>query len=438
VEGSTANTWSSVLDFFVQNVCLDGQGKFLIGVAPIDGNPACVAQRDLQPGERIPYYIAMTVPRWSRLQNPRGEIRGANFPYSVPTLKYPVVLRLFDSRKNGGAYGVRDYGDTAIRTLWTQSENTISISGVFDYSGPILYNGPNCKQNVAEPAARLDAGVVVDRTVLSQPSNRFVYPTLARQRRSWQVEPCTASRGMAQVEWELVQVSYLTQFGESRTKPLLSLVSHPVPKNNQGHVEKTYYTRELGYTRWEGWERLDGLAPEQKAVLIRRAKRTHDGASCADLSRSSSGLTLSEPPGPGEWVTAACFEMANILPPDDPLRGDYPTDWIERGKHVPLFAPLFKAEPEVHTITLKEVSPQAAAPGERVVLKGTGFGQKNTVQLGHRVASGVTPGADQGTEISFLIPEWARSGDTELSVYNDDVIAHTNSVKFTVLPARSQ
>src|SRR4051812_17353118 len=43
-------------DFMIQNVCLDGARAVLDGVSPIDGDPGCVAQRDLMPGERLPYH----------------------------------------------------------------------------------------------------------------------------------------------------------------------------------------------------------------------------------------------------------------------------------------------------------------------------------------------------------------------------------------------
>src|SRR5438552_8678878 len=49
-------TPAAIHDFLIQNVCLDARGAVLIGVSPADGNPACVKQRDLRPGERLPYH----------------------------------------------------------------------------------------------------------------------------------------------------------------------------------------------------------------------------------------------------------------------------------------------------------------------------------------------------------------------------------------------
>ena len=49
-------TPATIRDFLIQNVCLDRRGAALAGVSPVDGNPGCVDQRDLRPGERLPYH----------------------------------------------------------------------------------------------------------------------------------------------------------------------------------------------------------------------------------------------------------------------------------------------------------------------------------------------------------------------------------------------
>src|ERR1700675_2832443 len=43
-------------DFMIQNVCLDAKSAVLIGHSPAERDPACVAQRDLHPGEPLPYH----------------------------------------------------------------------------------------------------------------------------------------------------------------------------------------------------------------------------------------------------------------------------------------------------------------------------------------------------------------------------------------------
>src|SRR6202040_1655685 len=49
-------TPAGIRDFMIQNVCLDALDAVLAGVSPADDNPGCIEQRDLRPGERLPYH----------------------------------------------------------------------------------------------------------------------------------------------------------------------------------------------------------------------------------------------------------------------------------------------------------------------------------------------------------------------------------------------
>ena len=55
-ESDIVGTPAVIRDFLIQNVCLDPNGAVTTGVSPVDGNPACRNQRDLRPGERLPYH----------------------------------------------------------------------------------------------------------------------------------------------------------------------------------------------------------------------------------------------------------------------------------------------------------------------------------------------------------------------------------------------
>ena len=49
-------TPETVRDLMIQNVCLDASGGVLPGRSPAESDPECAAQRDLRPGERLPYH----------------------------------------------------------------------------------------------------------------------------------------------------------------------------------------------------------------------------------------------------------------------------------------------------------------------------------------------------------------------------------------------
>ena len=54
-EGAITATAATVRDFMIQNVCLDEAGAVRIGRSPIDQG-GCAGQRDLLPGEALPYH----------------------------------------------------------------------------------------------------------------------------------------------------------------------------------------------------------------------------------------------------------------------------------------------------------------------------------------------------------------------------------------------
>src|SRR5437879_6069463 len=55
-DGVVTASEATLRDFLVQNVCLDPGGAVLAGISPIDGDRRCAAERDLRPGERLPYH----------------------------------------------------------------------------------------------------------------------------------------------------------------------------------------------------------------------------------------------------------------------------------------------------------------------------------------------------------------------------------------------
>src|SRR6266851_800174 len=53
---AVAGTPETIRDFMIQNVCVDAAGAVVPGLAPIDGDARCIGQRDLRPGEALPYH----------------------------------------------------------------------------------------------------------------------------------------------------------------------------------------------------------------------------------------------------------------------------------------------------------------------------------------------------------------------------------------------
>ena len=117
-EETVVATTDTIRDLMIQNVCLDASGAVLAAVAPIDGDPRCIAQRDLEPGEKLPYHKHDHPSPDQRAGAPTGYQRHDSFP--VETAGFgTVVEHSFDfgagePRRFGVFDAGSDGGDIAI------------------------------------------------------------------------------------------------------------------------------------------------------------------------------------------------------------------------------------------------------------------------------------------------------------------------------------
>src|SRR5260370_39281867 len=79
-------TPATIRDFMIQNVCLDAAGAVAFGRSPVDDGAACDAQRDLAPGERLPYHKHDHAPPSSQAGAPSGYQRHDSFPVATAGL----------------------------------------------------------------------------------------------------------------------------------------------------------------------------------------------------------------------------------------------------------------------------------------------------------------------------------------------------------------
>src|SRR3954447_16227091 len=85
-EGPITASTETVRDFMIQNICLDAAGSVEIGRSPLDGKAACPHQRDLLPGEKLPYH-KHDHPAPAQLQaDPEGYQRHDSFPVETQGL----------------------------------------------------------------------------------------------------------------------------------------------------------------------------------------------------------------------------------------------------------------------------------------------------------------------------------------------------------------
>lgn len=315
--------WATVYDFLVQDVCLDADEKAVAGLSPLD--PRCKRHRDLLPGEALPYHKA----DWPGDEDLRHQPAGYERSDSVPVhsrLLGSLVVQTFDfGAGDERRFGAFDHGDGGQVVAF--SETSASIILTEDGSrGLQLMAGPGCTPGQIAGPLLLDSWVIVARAAGTIDSGS----ALAKLRIVTDAS-CPAAFDYAYTEWHTAMLRYRASLSDDLTAPLLTLISsHFGGKSvtSAGHLERFYFTRELGWTRWERWQNT-GLSKDPDRS-VRASRRLNSSRRCGPL----------EPAPGGEWLMTDCREWTNIAGPDS-TAGDRPEFWVERLREYPLTRELF-------------------------------------------------------------------------------------------------
>jgi hypothetical protein len=326
----------TVRDFMIQNICIDGSGAVLEGVSPIDGNRRCVTQRDLKPGERLPYH-KHDHPAATGERGPlRGYQRHDSFP--VETAQFGVVVEhSFDFGEGGRRqFGVFDAGQGDGGDITLLTSPAVSFAATEDGgAGFQLFVGQECRDRVG--AAALTASWII---ALPNPNRPLEGETVARLNdlNEGRQSSCPSRLNAAFTRWYTASVRYRTAEAQGSPVTLTTLISehyggeHP---ESADHVERFYFTRELGGTRWERWQSASGNRQFSAPTVTEAAKTFAATGRCSDAP---------VPEGGAPMVLIDCREWTRIVPPSDPA-GDRPGFLIEALRSRP-GAPVFFAAPE--------------------------------------------------------------------------------------------
>lgn len=313
--------WRGTWDFMVQTVCADAEGRILPGATPLDGPAACPHPRKLRPGEPLPYHKRDWPDAADRDRKPGGYQQSDSVP--VQTTLGPAALQTFDFGDNGdgprrfNAFDPGDGGQLVVLTPATASVAVTQDGG----AGLQLFLGPAC--------APSDGWVLVDAGFPASPAGE----TLARITR--QPDRCPSHLGYAWTRWQRRPLPFRHA---NRGRPGDTVLDTLVTDHFGGrtpdaapNLERMYFTRELGLTRWERWENLSrNDNPEARRMA----------AHIAASGRCAPGLGT--PSATAEWAMTDCREWTRLVPPGDPA-GDPPTFWLDRLRADPRTRALFPA-----------------------------------------------------------------------------------------------
>lgn len=310
---------STARDFMVQNVCLGAAGGVLVGLAPTDGDPACTAQRDLRPGELLPYHKHDHASPDQRAAAPSGYQRHDSFP--VETTGFGTVVEhsfdfgagdgrrfgIFDPDADGGDIAILSAGSVAIGATAAGSAGFGLWLG--ECRGPVttaaMHSWVIATYDAAQPSL-LQGETIVRLTGLP----------MSRQ------QTCPTRFKAAFTAWRVAPFRYRAASGQGRPILLTTLISEHyggARPATADHVERFYFTRELGGTRWERWQNANGNAQLSAARIAATA------AWFAGTGRCSAP---EKPVGGAPMVLVDCREWTRIVAPDHPA-GDRPGFFID-------------------------------------------------------------------------------------------------------------
>jgi len=313
-------TQATIRDFMIQNVCVDAAGAVLPRRGPLDPSPLCPKQRDLAPGERLPYHKHDHPSPDHARELPLGYQRHDSVPVATAGLGV-VVEHSFDfGPPEGRQFGVFDRGSDGGDVV-VLSPGAASIAATEGGGGPFGVwvgecNGP------------LTAEALTHSWLIAEfaPSGGAALQGEAIARLngvSGGGATCPRHFNPAFTRWRIVPFRYRAAPGQGEPVTLSTLVSDHyggADPPTADHVERFYFTRELGGTRWERWQNIKGNKMFGAALIAERA------AGFAATRRCSPA----EPPAGAAMLLIDCREWTRIAPPTDPAgdRGSFFIDAI--------------------------------------------------------------------------------------------------------------
>ncbi len=333
-------TAQTVRDLMIQNVCLDAAGAVRWGRSPIDAGPDCAAQRDLLPGEPLPYHKHDHPSPDHRAGQPLGYQRHDSYPVETAGFGAPgfaTVEHSFDfGAGEGRHFGVFDTGSDG-------GDIAILSPGIVSF-GATEDGGAGFQLFVGECRGPVDASAFARSWIIVEFDPTRPMPlrgeTTARLKdlKKGEQQTCPTRFNAAFTGWRVAPFLYRAAPGQGTPITLTTLISDHYGGGNRDtadHVERFYFTRELGGTRWERWQNANGNKQ------FGAAKITGMAAWFAGTGRCST----SEPPaGKARMVLIDCREWTRIVASAD-AAGDRPGFFIEAVRARPDAPALFAAPP---------------------------------------------------------------------------------------------
>ena len=303
-----ADNITSAYDFFVQDVCLDASAHVIDNKSPLD--VSCISTRNLLQGEVLPYH--------KHDQNggdssaPYGWLRSDSYP-SPTSDKY--IVQTFDFGATSGHYfGVNDTSSDGFNIFETRGLYSSLLSNKNTTGSTFYFIAPKCSIGSLISVDDYDSWVLSPSYVTDGGNANMVTQLSAQSSDA----SCPGSFDSSYTEWSVVpSVTYKS--GQSLRTLQSKHFSNSTTASSDNFVEM-YFTRELGATRWEKWERTyvdAGVSHGHNEISV---------AASLDASNVCNNTPGYQLLAGHTWYRVDCREWTNIRPKDN-ASSDSPSFW---------------------------------------------------------------------------------------------------------------
>jgi hypothetical protein len=273
----------AIYDFMVMDVCIDNHGRPVPAVSPVDAN--CRNRRDIKLNEAPPYDLR----NYNRAQAPCAD-EGLITKHNIP-LERAGTVRIVSSTFRGGSSScgrsVQHPEREGISIQWFDEEYGF-IMGSWSPVALSSFLTPRCRNDhfsssrfggwIIAPSRVPQLGgaglAVVESQRLSGRNLdlRTTCPTSYRRSlTTWTIQNVTYKSGAT---LESIVSSHYSQVGKDSQSPGSAL-----------QVERTYWTREFGITRWEKWARHEWIHPRSYSPAPELARNAYLSGACSQPPR---------------------------------------------------------------------------------------------------------------------------------------------------------
>lgn len=302
------------LDFMVQDICIDQNGLPLSSATPLDGQVSCREHRNLHIGENLPYHKHDWANDTSIEKNPNGLQRSDSFP--VLSRGRTIVVDTFQLNTDNGSFDDFSHGDGG--QIIYISKDIASAVFTQDSKGKKYLFGPNCTQPPSLESLS-NSWILFDSKILGSKVSSLI----ARLQQSLDPRTCPEKLSSAFTEWSQQRIAYRRGINHELTEPMETIVTDHysnITIARSGSMERMYFTKELGWTRWERWQNLV-IAGDRAPEYSERASKVSKSGRC-DLRDTA-------PANSSSWVMVDCREWTNLIKTKNP-KGEPPTFWIQQ------------------------------------------------------------------------------------------------------------